>query len=150
MSWFFLLHFLILFLCMFFSYLIVWIIFIFSCSTGSFLIKKFINNWNKVTLISIIFQNFSNIKWFIKQSLSEAVLLKSITHVIMKTSLIYFVLINISWISCFFKTLYSFFVFLKDPQALYLNPSCLKCISVINLYPANKKLLTVLFILHLV
>ena len=33
-------------------------------------------------------------------------------------------------------------------QALYVNPSCLKYISVINLSPVNKNLLTISFILY--
>ena len=35
------------------------------------------------------------------------------------------------------------------PQALYVNPGYLECISGINLSPANKNLLTISFILHL-
>ena len=34
----------------------------------------------------------------------------------------------------------SFFVFVNDPQALYVNLGCLKCISGINLSLDNKKI----------
>ena len=63
----------------------------------------------------------------------------------LKTSLIKFIFVNIACISCFFKFLNSFFVFSKwnGPQALYINPGCFKCISGINLSPANKNLLSI-------
>ena len=51
-----------------------------------------------------------------------------------------------SLISINFCILCLFFV--DDPQALYVNPDCLKCISGINLSPANKNLLTISFILY--
>ena len=35
---------------------------------------------------------------------------------------------------------------MNGPQALQVNPGCFKCISDINLSPANKTLLTILFI----
>ena len=38
--------------------------------------------------------------------------------------------------------------FINGPQALYVNPSCLKGISGINLSPANQKLFTTSFILY--
>ena len=37
---------------------------------------------------------------------------------------------------------------MNGPQALYVNPGCLKCISNINLSPANKSLLAIAFILQ--
>ena len=46
-----------------------------------------------------------------------------------------------------FCILYLFFV--NDPQALYVNPGCLKCISGINLSSAYKNLLNISFILYL-
>ena len=52
--------------------------------------------------------------------------------------------------SCFFKFLYSFFVFVNGPQALYVNPGCLKFIWGINVSLGNKNLLTISFILYLV
>ena len=55
-----------------------------------------------------------------------------------------------SWISYFFKIFYFLFIISKCPQALYVNPGCLKCISCINLSPANKNFLTISFILHFV
>ena len=38
----------------------------------------------------------------------------------------------------------------NGPQALHVYPGCLKCISGINLPPANKNLLTISFILYLI
>ena len=38
----------------------------------------------------------------------------------------------------------------NDPQALFVNPGCLKCISGINLYPAIKKMFTISFFQYLV
>ena len=46
----------------------------------------------------------------------------------LKTSFILFVLINISWISYLNFCILSLF-FVNGPQALYVNPDCLKCIS---------------------
>ena len=40
--------------------------------------------------------------------------------------------------------------YVSGPQALYVNPSCLKCISGINLFPANKNVLSISIILYLV
>ena len=57
---------------------------------------------------------------------------------------------NISRISCFFKFFYSLFFFVNGPQALYVNLGCLKFISGINLFHANKNLFTISFILNLV
>ena len=48
------------------------------------------------------------------------------------------------------KFLDSLFLFLNGPQALYVNPGCLKYISGIKLSPANKILFTLSFILYLV
>ena len=68
----------------------------------------------------------------------------------LKTSRIYFVFsINIFWISSLFKSFYSFFILVNGPQALYVNPGCLKCISGVNLSLANKNLFTISFILYL-
>ena len=83
-----------------------------------FFFKKFINHWSKYTLISIIFRIFSNTKCFITQcfirSCSSCYIFKiSLSHGMLKTCFIKFVLINISRISCFFKFLRSFFVFCK-------------------------------------
>ena len=36
---------------------------------------------------------------------------------------------------------------MNGPQALYVNPGYLKCISDVNLSPANKSLLAIAFIL---
>ena len=38
--------------------------------------------------------------------------------------------------------------FVNGPQALYINPGCLKCTTGINLSPANKNLLTISVILY--
>ena len=35
--------------------------------------------------------------------------------------------------------------FVNGPQALYVNPGCLKCISCLNLSPANKNLCAISF-----
>ena len=35
---------------------------------------------------------------------------------------------------------YSFFILVNDPQTLYVNPGCLKCISGINLSAVNTNL----------
>ena len=48
----------------------------------------------------------------------------------------------------FLKFLYSFFVFCK--WCTYVNMGCLKCISGINLSPANKNLFTISSILYVV
>ena len=56
-----------------------------------------------------------------------------------------FFLINISWITCFFKYFRSFFILVDDPQALYVNAGCFKCISGMNLYPPNESFLIVSF-----
>ena len=37
---------------------------------------------------------------------------------------------------------------MNGPQALYVNPGCLKCISGINLSPANKNLFIISFTLY--
>ena len=50
--------------------------------------------------------------------------------------------------SCFFKFLYSFFLFLiNDPQALRVNPGCLKCILEMKNEKTNKNLFTISLIL---
>ena len=57
----------------------------------------------------------------------------------LRTGSAFLILINRSWISLFFKFLYSFVMFSKwTTQALYVNPVCLKCISDINVSPATK------------
>ena len=66
----------------------------------------------------------------------------------LKKSFIKLILINVSWISYFLIFLYSLFVFVNGPQAWYVNPDCLKCISGKSLSPANKKLFTISFILY--
>ena len=40
----------------------------------------------------------------------------------------------------------SFFVSVNGPQTLQVKPGCFKCISGINLSPANKNLFTISFI----
>ena len=50
--------------------------------------------------------------------------------------------------SCLRKYLHSFFFSVNGPQALYVNPDCIQCISGINLSPANKKIFTVQFIFN--
>ena len=49
----------------------------------------------------------------------------------------------------YIKTILSLFL-VNDPQALYVNPGCLNCISGIYLSPANENLLTISFNLYLV
>ena len=50
----------------------------------------------------------------------------------------------------FFNFLYSLYLFfVNDRQALYENPSCLKCILGISLSPAYKKFFTISFILYI-
>ena len=48
-------------------------------------------------------------------------------------------------VSLFF---YSFLILVDGTQALHANPGCLTCISGINLYPANKNLFIIFFILY--
>ena len=60
-------------------------------------------------------------------------------HVVLKTTFILFVLINTSPVSLKFCILS--LIFVNGPQALYINPGCLKWISGINISPVNKKLL---------
>ena len=66
---------------------------------------------------------------------------------VMMKNFIWFLLINIWWLSCFFNFILSLF-FVNSPQPLDVKPGCLKCISDMNLSPANKKLLTISFILY--
>ena len=40
------------------------------------------------------------------------------------------------------------FFLINGLQALYINPGCLKCISSANVFPANKSLFTIPFILY--
>ena len=54
-------------------------------------------------------------------------------------------MINISWVSCFFKFFIRSLFLVNGPQALYVNPGYLKCISGINLSPANKNVFTISF-----
>ena len=57
-------------------------------------------------------------------------------------------MINKSWIWSFFKFWNSFFVLSNSLQEkVYVNPGCLKCILGMNLSPANKNLLIILFII---
>ena len=57
-------------------------------------------------------------------------------------------MINISWISCFFK-FFIFPLFLENvPQALYVNPGCLQCSSRKNLSSSNTHLFVISFILY--
>ena len=71
----------------------------------------------------------------------------TISHIMLKTSFIKFMLVNIICISCQHKNLS--LVLVNGPQALYVKPGCFKCISAINLSPANKNLLTISFLLYL-
>ena len=99
-------------------------------------------------LMSIIFGIFSNIKCFITQyfirSHSSSLLFKfSISYIMLKTSSVWFVLINVLWISSCFKFFILSLFFVNGPWAVKVNPGCLKSISGINLSPANKNLLTI-------
>ena len=66
-------------------------------------------------LILITFWIFSNIKCFIMYYLIRGCSYWKIfiSHVMLKASFVQHVLVNLSWIFCFFKFLYSFFVFSK-------------------------------------
>ena len=67
-----------------------------------------------------------------------------------KTSFIQLVLIkNLESTFPLHFSIFSLF-YVSGPQALYVNPSCLKCISGINLFPANKNVLSISIILYLV
>ena len=59
----------------------------------------------------------------------------------LKTSFIY-------WLNILFLIFSLFLV--NGPQALYINPDCLKCILDINLPPDNKKIFTISYIIYLV
>ena len=67
----------------------------------------------------------------------------------LKTSFILFILIKISRIFCFFKHFILSLHFANGLKALFVNPGYLKCISGINLSPANKNMFTISFILYL-
>ena len=111
---------------------------------SSFLFKTFVNHRNQTTLVSIIFWILAISNALLQNTLSEAVLSSSfkisISHML-KVGFILFVLVNISWISCFFRFLYSFFVFSKW---FWSNV----CKSKLSLYfsPANKSFFIVSFV----
>ena len=64
----------------------------------------------------------------------------------LKACLIKFIFVNIIRRTCFFKFLDSFFVYSKWSASTINKSGCFKCISGINLSPANKNLLTISFI----
>ena len=67
-----------------------------------------------------------------------------------KTIFVQFVLIDVCGVSRFFEYFCSFFVFVKGQhKVLYVNSGCFRCISGINLSPANKTLLFVVFIVFI-
>ena len=66
----------------------------------------------------------------------------------LKTTFIWFVLINLSWISCFFKFFILSLFLENSPYALHVNLGCFKFISGINLSPANNSLFIISFILY--
>ena len=69
----------------------------------------------------------------------------------LKTSFIFLIYIYIYRESAVFLNFFFLpLLFINVQQALYGHPGCLKCISSINLSPANKNLLTISFILYLV
>ena len=68
---------------------------------------------------------------------------------VLKPDLTWFILLDILSASCFFEFLVYFlfcFLALNSPQALCINPGCLKCISGMNLSLVNKNLMIILFI----
>ena len=125
---------------------------IFSFLTGPpevFLTKKNINYWNKSMLISIMITIFSKIKCFITQyfirscsfSYFQSYLPKAMSYWKQALSSLFWQIYRKSPVSLNFCII-SFFFFVNGPQALYINPGYLKCISGINLSPTNKNLFT--------
>ena len=66
----------------------------------------------------------------------------------LKTSLIKTIFVNKICISCLRKIFNSFFVFCEWITSTISKTRCFKCISGINLSPANKNLSTISFILY--
>ena len=123
----------------------------FSCTCNNSIRKLFtINHWSKSKLISITFWIFSKINcfimWqFIRNCSFRKIFKISMNHIMMKAGFISCFLINISWISCLFKFLYSLFVFSKWSMRT-INPGSLKWILSLNLFSSNKKCHVISFI----
>ena len=129
------------------------ICFLFLVCIRSLLIKKIINHWSRPILISRIFRIFSNIKHFLIAILYRKLLffvvdfknLHKPYHVETKLYLVHFDKYFLNLLFFFFGFLYSFCL-VNGRQALYVNPSYLKCISGMNLSPANENLFIISFI----
>ena len=66
---------------------------------------------------------------------------------LLKTSLIKIIPVSMICISCLHFLILSLFL-VNGPQALKVKPGCFKCISGINLSPANKNVFTISFIVY--
>ena len=79
--------------------------------------ETFINHCSKTSLISIVYWILAILNVYqimpYQKLLSQLILKISISQMVLKAILISLALINISWVSCFFKFLYYFFVFSK-------------------------------------